>query len=453
MSNNNNIIPSAPLLDEIDEDPFIKRQKELLKLFQDSQKKNNNINSNNNKMEVDPPQFNVSESEDYYEYLMKKKQIESEDEKLAKLLQESENSPPRQVNHKDDLLVALKLQEELEKREHKNNDDELFAKLLHEEELLKIKEDEEKRKKEKEDEEIARRVYEEEMIRVREDERRRKQKQDEEFAKKMQDQERLEQEKIRNLTQKDQDIARELYEEELRKKKEEEERENWEKTMNIIKNELRTDYDSEMARVLREKEDLERRLNETRYNNDIIYPDYWSPQYSENQVFYVANGTDEWYRVSNAFYRTMRNRAITRIDRIQNKPLWNFYYLKKRTMDNRYGSNERNLFHGSKTNAYDLIIRDGFDHRVSNLNGALGAGIYFALEANTSNTYVTGGGSKRMLYCRVLVGESGQGQNGLRRPPTKPGSNELYDSVNRGGTIFALFDNHQAYPEYIIYFQ
>jgi len=122
-------------------------------------------------------------------------------------------------------------------------------------------------------------------------------------------------------------------------------------------------------------------------------------------------------------------------------------------MDNHSGSNERYLFHGSKTNAYDLIIKDGFDHRVSNMNGALGAGIYFAQDSSTSQTYVTRyGNQRRMLYCRVLVGVSGPGSNGIRRPPNKPNSTELYDSVTKNNTIFALFDNHQAYPEYIIYF-
>jgi len=332
----------------------------------------------------------------------------------------------------------------------------MFAKLLHEEELRTIKEEEDRRAKLKEDEEIARRVYEEDMIKAKEEERKRKQKQDEDFAKRMEEDDRLEQERLRNLTKKDLDIARELYEEELRKKKEEEEKLNWDRTMKLIKDEVRTDYDSEMARILREKEELERKLNDLKYSNmdgNIVYPGYWSQIYDDNNFYCIPLSRDcnEWYTVSNAFQRSMGN-YISKIERVQNKNLWNFYNLKKNMMDNRnYGSNERFLFHGSKTNAYDLIVRDGFDHRVSNLNGALGAGIYFAAEANTSSTYVTGY-NKRMLYCRVLVGSSGPGSNGLRRPPVMPGSNLLYDSVTRNNTIYALFDNHQAYPEYIIYY-
>jgi len=56
------------------------------------------------------------------------------------------------------------------------------------------------------------------------------------------------------------------------------------------------------------------------------------------------------------------------------------------------------------------------------------------------------------MYCRVLLGSVGRGANGIRRPPNKPYSEELYDSVSNNGNIFAVFDNHQAYPEYIIHF-
>jgi len=56
------------------------------------------------------------------------------------------------------------------------------------------------------------------------------------------------------------------------------------------------------------------------------------------------------------------------------------------------------------------------------------------------------------MYCRVLLGQVGRGQQGIRRPPNKPNSNELYDSVSNNNSTFALFDNHQAFPEYIVHF-
>jgi hypothetical protein len=73
--------------------------------------------------------------------------------------------------------------------------------------------------------------------------------------------------------------------------------------------------------------------------------------------------------------------------------------------------NEMLLFHGSRNGAYDVIMRDGFDHRVANMSGAIGAGIYFAPVASTSLGYVdqrAGSEQRRMLLCRVTVGNVGR---------------------------------------------
>jgi poly [ADP-ribose] polymerase 7/11/12/13 len=67
--------------------------------------------------------------------------------------------------------------------------------------------------------------------------------------------------------------------------------------------------------------------------------------------------------------------------------------------------------------------------------------------------YTSGKHKKKMLMCRVALGEVGQGKHGLRRPPSKPGKKgDLYDSVSNGSNVFVIFDNHQSYPEYIVTF-
>lgn len=135
------------------------------------------------------------------------------------------------------------------------------------------------------------------------------------------------------------------------------------------------------------------------------------------------------------------------------------------------------LFHGSRGDAYGAIMSEGFDFRLAQLTGAIGAGIYcriftefshssVAESSGTSSAYVSGGSTKKMLLCRVTLGEVGMGVYGLRRPPEKKhykgkGSSkrvvevsvdleEIYDSVGNGGGVFVIFDNRQAYPEYII---
>jgi len=50
-------------------------------------------------------------------------------------------------------------------------------------------------------------------------------------------------------------------------------------------------------------------------------------------------------------------------------------------------ADERYLFHGAAANVLDTIVKTGFDVRVSNLTGALGAGVYFAEKARYSDDY------------------------------------------------------------------
>ena len=56
-----------------------------------------------------------------------------------------------------------------------------------------------------------------------------------------------------------------------------------------------------------------------------------------------------------------------------------------------------------------------------------------------------------MLLCRVALGKVCKGNSSLLRPP--PG----YDSVCRDrdlrhNDVYAVFDNNQSYPEYIVHF-
>ena len=94
-----------------------------------------------------------------------------------------------------------------------------------------------------------------------------------------------------------------------------------------------------------------------------------------------------------------------------------------------------------------------------------GNGVYFALNANYSanDRYSPQdfNGQKRIYRCRVLTGDFSQGRQGMLVPPNKPqgkgGANHiLYDSVvdnvNSPG-IFVIFNDTQAYPEYLITFQ
>lgn len=61
-----------------------------------------------------------------------------------------------------------------------------------------------------------------------------------------------------------------------------------------------------------------------------------------------------------------------------------------------------------------------------------------------------------MFQARVLVGEYTPGNSSMRMAPNKPNSNRPYDSVSNAAsnaTVFVIFHDSQAYPEYLISFQ
>jgi len=190
--------------------------------------------------------------------------------------------------------------------------------------------------------------------------------------------------------------------------------------------------------------------------SDIEHPKYWQKQVSDYQTFDVKKGSDEWKDICSEFLKGLPGSNIVRIERNQNTTLWMWYFLRRQLVgqNNKGVPNEQLLFHGSRVDAYDVIMKDGLDHRVANLGGAIGAGIYFAPSSGTSAGYVSGqkrGQAKKMLYCRVTLGSVGPGSQGLRRPPEKS-KGVLYDSVGSPPTMFVIFDNHQSYPEYMIHY-
>jgi hypothetical protein len=207
----------------------------------------------------------------------------------------------------------------------------------------------------------------------------------------------------------------------------------------------------------------------------------------------------------------MRKEQVQRIQRVQNLHLYADYrrrrdkiewLISQSTGGARVGAllNERLLFHGADKETLATIMSEGFDHRVSNTSGAMGAGVYFADTATYSDTYsrtpkhsadVAGsyggvpglvhlGGALRagaqgvlsvagawanrsaraapppmapavrsafladcvsMLLCDVTLGIAGVGQPGMRR--AAPGSHSS-SSGPPGGAIHAVYYNDQV---------
>uniref|UniRef100_A0A3P9DJR0 Poly [ADP-ribose] polymerase n=1 Tax=Maylandia zebra TaxID=106582 RepID=A0A3P9DJR0_9CICH len=151
---------------------------------------------------------------------------------------------------------------------------------------------------------------------------------------------------------------------------------------------------------------------------------------------------------------------------IQNPTLWSGLQVKKRDMEVRNGhqNNERRLFHGTSEDTVATINDRGFNRSFAGKNAACyGNGTYFAVNASysASNTYSkpNQNGEKFMYVCRVLTGDFALGQQGMIVPPPKGTSTistDLYDSVvdnMANPSMFVVFHDIQAYPEYLIKFK
>ncbi|XP_022527270.2 protein mono-ADP-ribosyltransferase PARP12 [Astyanax mexicanus] len=191
-------------------------------------------------------------------------------------------------------------------------------------------------------------------------------------------------------------------------------------------------------------------------------PGFWDqtaiPDSGYQRVLLCSSDKD-YVRVQDHFQKTLTNFNILKLERIQNKELWEDFQTKRERMkkankDKKYAEGERFLFHGTRSTLIDPICLQNFDMRVSGANGTVyGQGSYFARDAKYSHDYTDGYGEKYMFVCRVLVGHYTKGASHYRRPPPKDSLGTLFDScVNdvREPTIYVVFDRTQVYPEFLI---
>ena len=159
---------------------------------------------------------------------------------------------------------------------------------------------------------------------------------------------------------------------------------------------------------------------------------------------------------------------ILAILRIQNKWLWRKYvdYRKFLHKKNSGQINEKELFHGTRLIDPKMIYNgeEGFDMRYSN-KGLWGLANYFAVNASYSDQYAhRASGCREMFLVKVLTGDSYNCSSNvsLRKPPVKQGgatASEVqfgqvnYDTVTGhtgNSQVYMTYDNHMAYPAYLI---
>uniref|UniRef100_A0A8C2ACV7 Poly [ADP-ribose] polymerase n=1 Tax=Cyprinus carpio TaxID=7962 RepID=A0A8C2ACV7_CYPCA len=205
-----------------------------------------------------------------------------------------------------------------------------------------------------------------------------------------------------------------------------------------------------------------RRIDKLKATEDI--PQHWDAMAHDElcRKFNLQPTSTEYQDVIGLFKTTCPNNNVLKIERFQNPGMWKNYQNNKRVMEKKNGhqNNEKRLFHGTSELTISHIEKTGFNRSYAGKNAtAYGKGTYFALNASysSSNTYSVPNaqGHKHMYLCRVLTGDFTTGNSAMFVPPAKNANCDPYDTVvdnPNAPTIFVVFRDDNAYPEYLITF-
>ncbi|KAM9718093.1 protein mono-ADP-ribosyltransferase PARP14-like [Menidia menidia] len=196
---------------------------------------------------------------------------------------------------------------------------------------------------------------------------------------------------------------------------------------------------------------------------DFELPAHWEPMHEE--IFKKVNldpNSQEYKDVAKGFLQTAKF-TIKKIERVQNLYLWHAHSVCKQRILRKNGVaelGEKFLYHGTSAESCSCIERDRFDRSYAGTHAAVyGKGVYFAVNAN----YSAGGyspadasGLRRLYVARVLTGRYTVGKGSMKAPPPR-GSDptDCFDSLvdnQQPPSMFIIFHDDQAYPEYLISF-
>ncbi|XP_068101914.1 protein mono-ADP-ribosyltransferase PARP15-like [Hyperolius riggenbachi] len=206
-----------------------------------------------------------------------------------------------------------------------------------------------------------------------------------------------------------------------------------------------------------------------RANVKFNYPLTWtSLGTGELMEVTLAEDSEEYKKVKDNFLvsSTPGSYQVVKIERIQNLKLWQSFTINRQAVDRKYPGprNIRHLYHGTDSDAVKNINRDGFNRSYSGVHGtAKGYGTYFAVRSNYScnDAYSKpdSNGYKYVYQAVVIAGNYCEGSYKLKDPPfidNDDPNKGRYDSVvdNKSKpTMFVVFHDDYAYPEYLITFK
>ncbi|XP_034275898.1 protein mono-ADP-ribosyltransferase PARP10 isoform X2 [Pantherophis guttatus] len=190
------------------------------------------------------------------------------------------------------------------------------------------------------------------------------------------------------------------------------------------------------------------------------------PAEGEVKLLPLAEDSEEFQRTIQGFYDTLAGLHgklwIVKLEKVMHPLLYQQYQLKKSAMEKACGHQavERILYHGTTEQSSHEICQHGFNRSFCGKNAThYGHGVYFAVKACLSarDQYSprSPDGNKYIFVTRTLVGDYTAGNASMRAPPLREGDATLrrYDSTvdnPRKPSIFVIFNDTQAYPEYLI---
>ncbi|XP_076106097.1 protein mono-ADP-ribosyltransferase PARP15-like isoform X2 [Mytilus galloprovincialis] len=225
-----------------------------------------------------------------------------------------------------------------------------------------------------------------------------------------------------------------------------------------------------LPEAVNEVQKIIRYVDKQKLEDSAILPQNWAPM-GQNEAIKIVTlqSADKEYQdvvrdLQSNSGKGGRNFNVIQIQKIQNRCLQHQYVAKKRLMDstNDTGTkNERRLWHGTPMDTIDSINTYGFDRSFCGRNvNAFGSGISFAVNPAYATQWALSDskGHRRMYLCKVLVGDFIRGDNFMKVTPPKPGADGhiVYDSAVdniESPNLFVVFNDTQAYPEYLIVFQ
>ncbi|XP_032565635.1 protein mono-ADP-ribosyltransferase PARP10 isoform X3 [Chiroxiphia lanceolata] len=187
----------------------------------------------------------------------------------------------------------------------------------------------------------------------------------------------------------------------------------------------------------------------------------------EVRLMPLAEDSEEFTDTVHHFYGTLEELhsriSIVQVQKLIHPLLYKQYQLKKGSVERACAAGtaaERILFHGTTKASSREICLHGFNRSFCGKNATLyGRGVYFAaraaISARDQYSPPSADGTKFIFVAKVLTGMFVAGRQGLRAPPLREGAEgpQRYHSVvdnPQQPDIFVIFNDTQAYPQYLI---